>query len=138
MSNSVQFEDNRVRVINAFNEGILNFLEEASGEIEAQAKRNARFNTSQTKGAWTHSVNNAKFEAVVGNPLENSIWEEFGTGEYAVHGDGRKGGWKYQDIYGKWHFTRGKTPSRALQRAIDSKKSTIGRVLAEKLREQLR
>lgn len=138
MSNNVQFEDNRVRVINALNEGILNFLEEASGEIEAQAKRNTRVETSQTKGAWTHRVDNAKFEAVVGNPLENAIWEEFGTGEYAIHGDGRKGGWKYQDIHGKWHFTRGKTPSRALQRAIDSKKSTIGRVLAEKLREQLR
>lgn len=51
MSNSVQFEDNRVRVINALNEGILNFLEEASGEIEAQAKRNMRINTSQTKGS---------------------------------------------------------------------------------------
>ena len=116
MSNNVQFEDNRVRVINALNEGILNFLEEASGEIEAQAKRNTRVETSQTKGAWTHRVDNAKFEAVVGNPLENAIWEEFGTGEYAIHGDGRKGGWNIK-IFMEIGISRAeKRPSRALQR----------------------
>lgn len=134
---SVEFEDNRMRVINALNQGILNFLEEASGELEAQVKRNTRVDTSQTKSNWTHIVDEQKFTAVVGNPLQNAIWEEFGTGEYAIHGDGRKGGWKYKDIHGKWHFTRGKTPTRALQKAIDSKKGIIARVLAEKLREQM-
>ena len=62
MSNNVQFEDNRVRVINALNEGILNFLEEASGEIEAQAKRNTRVETSQTKerGRTVLTMRNSK------------------------------------------------------------------------------
>lgn len=135
---SVEFEDNTMRVINSLNEGILNFLEEASGELEAQTKRNSRVKTSQTKGSWTHKVDKDNFSAVVGSPFENAIWEEFGTGEHAIHGDGRKGGWKYQDIRGEWHFTRGKTPNRALQRAIDSKKRVIGRILVEKLREQMR
>lgn len=35
--------------------------------------------------------------ATVGNPLQNAIWEEFGTGEYALEGDGRKTPWRYKD-----------------------------------------
>lgn len=27
--------------------------------------------------------------------MEESFWNEFGTGSYAIHGDGRKGWWVY-------------------------------------------
>jgi len=77
------------------------------------------------KGSWNHQVNDAAKEAKVGSPLENAIWEEFGTGEYAAAGDGRKGGWSYQDDAGDWHHTRGKRPNRTLQRAFDSTKAAI-------------
>lgn len=114
---SVKFEDNSLEVIGAINKAVGAFLEEAAGELESQVKRNSRVDTYQLKSSWTHKVDEAKAEAVVGSPLENAIWEEFGTGEYAVKGDGRKGGWKYQDMKGKWHFTIGKTPNRTLERA---------------------
>ena len=48
-----------------------------------------------------------------------------GTGEYALHGDGRKGGWHYKDDDGKWHHTYGKTPTRALHNAFVTKKGAI-------------
>ena len=47
------------------------------------------------------------------------------TGEYAANGDGRKGGWRYKDDSGDWHFTRGKKPNRTLMRAFTAKKSAI-------------
>lgn len=122
---NVKFEDNTIKVTEALEGAINKFLEEAAGELEAQAKRNTRVDSSKTKNSWTHVVNEDKKEAVVGNPMENAIWEEFGTGEYAINGDGRKTPWRYQDVHGKWHTTKGKKPSRALQKAFDSKKNTI-------------
>lgn len=114
---SVKFVDNSVEVKGAIESAVGAFLEEAAGELEAQVKRNSRVDTYQLKSSWTHKVDEAKAEAVVGSPLENAIWEEFGTGEYALQGNGRKGGWKYQDMKGVWHFTMGKTPNRALHNA---------------------
>ena len=114
---SVQFIDNTIEVIGAIKDAALMFLEESAGELESQAMRNTRVDTGQTKGAWSHKVEESALQAIVGNPLENAIWEEFGTGEYAVNGNGRKTPWRYQDVRGNWHTTTGKRPSRAFEKA---------------------
>lgn len=131
---SVQFIDNTIEVIGAIKDAALVFLEEAAGELESQAMRNTRVDTGQTKGAWSHKVEESALQAIVGNPLENAIWEEFGTGEYAVNGNGRKTPWRYQDVRGNWHTTTGKRPSRAFEKAkaeaepkiIQAAKETFG------------
>ena len=94
---SVQFTDNSVRVKEAIDDAANAFLYEAGGELEAQAKNRMPHGTwfSYIKNAWTYRVDESKKEAVVGNPLEPSLWVEFGTGEHALHGDGRKGYWVY-------------------------------------------
>ena len=117
---SVKFEDYSIKVINAIGNAVGAFLEEAGGEVEAQVKRNSRVDTGQLKSSWTHKVDEAQAEVKVGSPLENAIWEEFGTGEYALEGNGRKGGWTYQDVKGNWHHTTGKKPNRALHKAMTS------------------
>lgn len=89
----VTFVDNSIKVTNAIKNAAIEFLEEAAAELESQTKRNTRVDTGQLKGAWSHKVYESKLEAVVGNPLENAIWEELGTGEYALEGNGRKGAW---------------------------------------------
>lgn len=122
---AVKFEDNTIKVINAMNSKINATLEECAGELESAAKRNTRVDTGQTKGGWKHHVDDEKHEATIGNTEENSIWEEFGTGEYALEGNGRKGGWTYVDEEGNGHFTRGKTPSRAFWNAYTSLKTPI-------------
>lgn len=96
---------------------------------------NSRVASGQLKGSWNHQVNESAKEAKVGSPLENAIWEEFGTGEYAAHGDGRKGGWSYQDDSGNWHHTKGKTPNRTLQRAFEGTKAAIIRRAKEIFKE---
>ena len=131
---SVQFIDNTIEVIGAIKDAALVFLEESAGELESQAMRNTRVDTGQTKGAWSHKVEESALQAIVGNPLENAIWEEFGTGEYAVNGNGRKTPWRYQDVRGNWHTTTGKRPSRAFEKAkaeaepkiIQAAKETFG------------
>lgn len=70
----------------------MEFLHEAGGEIQAQTQRNSRVDTGQTKGSYKYMVDEGKDESTVavGSDLENAIWEEFGTGEYALHGRWKK------------------------------------------------
>lgn len=122
---AVQFTDNSAKVKATLNDAAIAYLYEAAGEIEAQVKRNSRVGTGQLKNSWSYRVDEADGVATVGSPLENAIWEEFGTGEFAVNGDGRKGGWSYQDENGNWHFTVGKKPNRAFMSAFNSLKPAL-------------
>ena len=133
--NGVEFTENLDQITNQIEQKVLNWLEEASGEIEAQAVRNSRVDSGQLKGSWKHVVDEANHEATIGSPLENAVWEEFGTGEYAAEGDGRKTPWKYQDRKGKWHTTTGKKPNRTLQRAMESKQKKVQNRLNQLLSE---
>ena len=95
---SVEFTDNSARVKEALDEACIAYLYEAAGELEAQTKRNSRpvkYGRHDVRGNWKYRVDEAKQEAVIGNPLEASYWEELGTGEYALNKDGRKGWWVY-------------------------------------------
>ena len=121
----IEFIDNTIKVKNAMNDAINAVLEECAGELESQAKRNSRVDTGQTKNSFQHKVDQSKHIAYIGSNHENAIWEEFGTGEHALHGNGRKGGWVYVDEKGERHFTRGKKPSRAFWNAYISLKSAI-------------
>lgn len=125
MAGSVEFSDFTIEVQNAIKDAALAFLEEAAGELESQAVRNTRVDTGQTKGAWSHEVEEGAMQAIVGNTEQNAIWEEFGTGEYAVAGNGRKTPWRYQDARGNWHTTKGKRPSRAFEKAQNEAKPRI-------------
>lgn len=122
---AVEFHDYSMEVKAALNDAIRAYLYEAGGEVQSQAKRNSRVDTGQLKNSWEYRVEEEKGNCTIGSSLENAIWEELGTGEYALEGNGRKGGWKYKDDKGKWHFTYGKTPNRTLWRAFVSLKSAL-------------
>lgn len=122
---SVEFEDFSIEVKEALSDKAIAFLQEASAEIQAQVKRNTRVDTGQLKGSWDTFVDEEALKAYIGSPLENAIWEELGTGEYALNHDGRKTPWSYQDAKGAWHTTTGKKPSRALYNAFCELKPKI-------------
>lgn len=140
---NIQFNDNRIEIKNIINEKCKIWLEGVSEEVESQVVRNTRRDTKNTANAWRHEVNETENEAVVGNTLENAIWEEFGTGEYAVNKDGRNTPWyvpvegylgkkpptfngKVVIIHGKngkdFYKTNGKKPSRAFTKAFETVK----------------
>ena len=128
MANSkVEFQDFSIKVLNAMDDRTAAVLEEVAGELESQVKRNSRVDTGKTKNSFRHRVQKSENEQVayIGSSDENAIWEEFGTGEYALKGNGRKGGWAYQDAKGDWHFTHGKKPSRAFWKAYTALKNKI-------------
>ena len=97
IKNKIVFEDFTGEVTEEIEQIILNWLEEGASEIESQTIQKTGTGAYYRNIAenWTHIVDKDKYEAIIGNPLENSLWVEFGTGEYALNGDGRKGYWVF-------------------------------------------
>lgn len=92
----VHFEDFSFDVKAKINDTTIAWLYEVANEITSQAQRNCQMDDhGQLKGSYGNQVNEGKGEAKIGSPLESAYWEEWGTGEYAAHGDGRKGWWVY-------------------------------------------
>ena len=128
---NISFEDNSIKIKEILNDQCIAYLHEAAGELEAQVKRNTAVDSGQLKSSWTHHISEAGLEATIGSPLETAIWEEFGTGEFALNGDGRKTPWVYQDRKGVWHKTTGKYPRRAFQKAFTRLKPKLIKRIAD-------
>lgn len=131
---SLEFIDNSVAVKDAIEAAAIKWLYEAAGEVQAQAMRNTRVDTGKTKQSWEYKVDEGALKATVGSNAENAIWEEFGTGQYALKGDGRKTPWSYQDRNGVWHTTTGKKPTRAFHKAYTMNKSKLKKAFENELR----
>lgn len=159
---AVEFQDNRIEVKAAISSAIIAFLYDACGELEAQTKRNSKVKTEQTKGSYRYVVDEAELTGYVGSNYENAIWEEFGTGEYALNGDGRKGGWWIKVGNGKneipistvkeykwlkvrrdkggnvtYVFTKGKKPRRPLFKAFAELRARIIAKAEQIMKERL-
>lgn len=143
---SVEFKNHSIEVKKMLKKNAVIFLHEVAGEIVAQAKRNTRVGQGQLKNSWTYTVDEHKLEATIGSPLQNAIWEEFGTGEYALEGKGKKDAWyipvegytgkkkptyngEVVVVYGKgnkaFYKTNGKKPQRALYLAFEKLRGKI-------------
>ena len=135
MSYSVQYTSRRGELDANFERAVYDYLESAGGEIESGAIQNTpRGDTGQLAGGWRHVVEMGNQEVTIGNSTEYAIWQERGTGEFAINGDGRKGAWKYQDANGDWHITTGNPPQRMLENAWDARIDYIrGPLMLEKL-----
>lgn len=157
---SVQFEDNSIQVKRAMDQALVAALHEVAGEVVSRTQRDStvgKVGGGQTKGSWRYTLNESKLEATIGNPLENAIWEEFGTGEYALEGKGRKGGWyipigngsgeiseavvdayHMKVVYGedgkKFAHTKGKPPKRTFRNTYESMKAAIIRRFEQALK----
>ena len=150
----VTFEDNSENCKNAIKASALAFLHEIGGEIRSQADRNSRRKSSQTAGSYQYKVDEDALAVHIGSDYWNAIYEEFGTGEHAINGGGRKGYWVY--VYDKdkkpqapkggknytlheaikvreklkkegldAHITKGKTANRPLLRAFTATKGSL-------------
>ena len=144
-------EDYSIECKAALNAATIAWLHEAAGEIQSVTIRNSRVDTGETKNSYKYIVDESSGEAQVGSPEKNAIWEEFGTGQYALEGKGRIGGWyvpeekltekakkKMKKVYGKdgkvFYYTEGKKPNRPLFRAFKSSKSKLQKRLEEILK----
>ena len=155
---SIEFEDNTVKIMDALADNLSAFMHEIGGEITEQARRIVRVDTGKTKGSYDYKVRESAMageaEVQIGSDMENAIWEECGTGEYALHGDGRKGGWyipeekltenaksKMKKVIGKngkvYYYTRGKKPVQPLKKAFEKTEPKIQKQMVNIAKESI-
>lgn len=75
-----------------------------------------------------------KIIGAVGSPLIYAPYVEFGTGEFAENGAGRKGGWVYKTPDGKWHFTIGMKPIPFMRNAFRQTKDAVKAILSKPIK----
>lgn len=154
---SVEFKDFSIEVKAALNDITKGWLHTWANEIASKARDNTQMDGEQgvqLRRSYRADVDEGAGSAKVGTPLESGYWEEYGTGEYAVHGDGRKGWWVYKDGYqgngGKvltedeakaiaasdpsLHASNGRKPSYTLEKAFTETKPKAVTDLENKLK----
>lgn len=92
----VKFQDFSFDVKAAIDEETIAWLYTWGSETASQAARNCSMDDAEgkkLKGSYKSVVDESSGKATIGSPMEASFWEEWGTGTYAAHGDGRKGWW---------------------------------------------
>lgn len=167
MAGGVEFKDFSIEVTEALDETTIAWLYEAANEVTSQAQRTCVMEDDvgkRLKGSYANNVDESKGTAAVGTPLEEGYWEEWGTGEYAAHGDGRKGWWIFirgqasqgggQSYRTKEEaeeaaaflrivkgldavVTNGRPPNYTLERAFEAKSGWAKDRLADMLKERM-
>lgn len=154
---AVEFQDFSIQVKAELNDTTKAWLHTWANEIASKAKDTVQMDGEQgvqLRKSYRADVDDGAGVAQIGTPLESGYWEEYGTGEYAVHGDGRKGWWVYKDGYqgsgGKvlteqeakaiaasdpsLHASNGREPSYTLEKAFTAVKPKAIADLESKLR----
>lgn len=163
----VEFHDYSIQVKDALESSAIAYLHAVAGELEAQTIRrtsNEKYRGKQAQSLWSHIVDESAKKAMVGSPDEAAYWEEFGTGEHALYGNGRKGWWVYvegndtpqknQKYYTQEeaeavaasmradglaaHATNGRKPNRPLHKAFTENKALIERLAEQYFGERLK
>lgn len=161
---AVQFKDYSIKIKAEINDTTIAWLYEWANEITAHAQRNCKLDEPrQLRGSYANQISEGKGEAKIGTPLEAGYWEEYGTGEYAAHGNGRKGWWVYVKGQaskggGKTYHTQseaedaanylrskgldaratnGRKPNYTLQKAYTANRAKAVADLEKKLRERM-
>lgn len=92
--------------------------------------------TSNLKTSLDYKVDIDKMEVTIGVGEEYAIYVEFGTGELAENGQGRKGGWTYVDkVTGETIFTYGQHPQPYMRPGFRNNKNNIKKLLEKYLKE---
>ena len=107
-------KDNSDEVLNKLKQQKQVALEAIGLKAEGYAKLKAPTASGTLKNSLTHEVR--EDTVYIGTDEFYAKYVELGTGIY--YPSGRKGGWRYKDEKGKWHFTYGIKPHHFLQSAV--------------------
>ena len=119
------FRDHSQEAKDAIQQATIHWLFEACVLVQGQAILLAPTQTARLKGSIDYQVDEGELVGYVGTNVEYAIYVEFGTGEFAENGRGRKGGWVYKDPSGEWFFTWGQEPQPYLRPAFRQTRKEI-------------
>lgn len=121
----MEFIDHSEEAKEALKNATIQWLFQSCMMVEGQAVALAPVQTARLRNSIDYIVDEEELIGYVGTNVEYAIYVEMGTGEFAENGNGRKGGWVYQDPSGEWFFTWGQEPQPYLRPAFRQKKSEI-------------
>lgn len=104
--------ENRIKLV------VLRRLALASEFVTSSAKLKCPVDTGRLRDSIQYKLDSFKLQAIIGTNVEYAPYVEFGSGEKAEGGNGRKGGWYFKDDKGKWRFTKGGKPQPFLRPAL--------------------
>lgn len=119
------FIDNSQAGKDALNKATIAWLMQACILVEGQAVALVPVRHGRLKNDIGYQVDEQELIGYVGTSVEYAVYVEFGTGEFAENGNGRKGGWVYKDPKGEWVFTWGQPPQPYLRPAFRQTKGQI-------------
>ena len=112
-------------------------MDDATKFVENIAKQKAPKDTGRLIGSIESEVERQgdTITGIVFTPVEYAPYQEYGTGLFAVNGDGRKTGWAYEDKEtGETVWTRGNRPHPFMGPALRENKDTILQFFKEGLK----
>lgn len=119
------FIDNSQQGKDAINKATLKFLFQACILVEGQAVLLAPVKYGRLRDSIDYYVDEKELVGYVGTNVEYAVYVEFGTGEFAENGRGRKGGWVYMAPNGEFYFTYGQAPQPYLRPSFREKRNDI-------------
>ena len=137
MASGFKFTDNSKKVKGQMDDAMFRALESAALIVEASAKALAPVGDSgELRDKIDHNVVDTSNgpAAKIGSPLDYAMYVEYGTGEFAENGAGRKGGWSYQTPDGEWHHTDGMHPQPFLRPAFKRNKDKIREIVGKEFK----
>lgn len=140
MSNKLEWNGDEVQnaLMKSLDEGFTDALEMLRDDIHRKSRFDSENPGTHTRDTYQHTtaIQRNRIIGTIGSPSMNAVWEEFGTGEFAERGDGRKGGWVYYDkIRQQFFFTYGKTPNKPMRRAYSEKIDEMRMIIEKSVSE---
>lgn len=119
------FIDNSQAGKDAIKKATVEWLIQACMMVEGFAVNLVPVSTSKLKQSIGYQVDQKELVGYVGANTDYAVYVEFGTGEFAENGQGRKGGWVYKDPTWGWQFTYGMAPQPFLRPAFRQSNAQI-------------
>ena len=136
VKNDFEIETNVDGVTKVIMQAAERALEAASIHMVGEVKDRAPVESGELRRSISRTIDNSggKLVAKVGSNLQYAVYQEFGTGEFAENGAGRKDGWVYEGPDGKVYFTRGSKPKKFLRDAFRANKKNIKSIINAEMR----
>lgn len=137
MAEAFNFQSNLPQITRALKSAQHAAIEAACLHVKGEMQDRAPVGDSgQLRNTISYNVSDGEdIIGKVGSPLDYAMYVEYGTGEFADNGEGRKGGWVYKSPDGEFHFTRGMKPRKFMRNAFRDNKENIKTIIADHIRE---
>lgn len=135
MSNDFKFVSYKDKVMSQMDATVERGMTKVLEIIKSAAKSGTAVSSGQLRNRIDYQLKKigGQIVGVVGSPENYAIYVEFGTGEFAENGSGRKGGWVYQDPSGEWFFTWGQEAQPFMRPAFRQNKDVTKEILSKEL-----